>query len=75
MKRWIHAGTGRGEYVRWYLIDYPDRTPIEDIDDGVKYSFATEEEALQFIEDNPYFKKKYPGIEPMRKRLYSVYHE
>ena len=75
MKRWIHGGIGTGERIRYVLIDYPDRTPIHNIDTGSRYSFATREEAEQFIEDNPYFQKKYPGLMVDSKREYSVYHD
>ena len=71
MKRYIRSSTSKTVY---FLIDYPDRTPIRDIDTGSRYTFSTKEEAEQWIEDNPYFKKKYPGLSVDSKREYQVYH-
>lgn len=81
MKRWIHAksdnvmaGVGSGRRERYVLIDYPDREPIRNIDTGSNYSFPDEESALKFIDDNPYFVDKYPGIQPERRIEYNVWH-
>ena len=75
MKRYIRSsGLGIGGRTVYYLIDYPDREPIRNIDTGAKYYFDTREEAEQFIEDNPYFQEKYPGLSVTSKKEYSVYH-
>ena len=75
MKRYIRSsGLGVGDRTVYYLIDYPDREPIRNIDTGAKYYFDTREEAEQFIEDNPYFQEKYPGLSVTSKKEYSVYH-
>ena len=75
MKRYIKSsGVGVGRKTVYYLINYPDRTPIRNIDTGARYSFSTREAAEKWIEDNTYFQEKYPGLSVDSKTEYSAYH-
>lgn len=74
-KKGVKGGTGVGGRTVYYLVDYPDTEPIYNLDTGSKYCFDSEEEAQAFIDkDSEYWHNKYPGIRPMSKKIYNVWH-
>lgn len=83
MKRYIKnnkvtAGTGTNSKTIWYICRYPDRNPVY-IDGFKTYGFSSEQECQQAIDDiyieDPYYRERYPGLKPVSKITYSVYHD
>ena len=73
----VQAGIGSGKRSVWYIGQYPDRNRVHF--DGYKtYGFASEEEAQAAIDELyeiDYYVENYPGLRPMHKFEYSVYHD
>ena len=65
---------GTDSRIVYELINYPDRTPIKNLDTGNTYRFDSEQNAEQFIVGNSYLKKRYPSLQVMSRIIYSIYH-
>lgn len=73
----VQAGIGTGKRSVWYIGQFPDRNRVKF--DGYKtYGFDSEEEAQSAIDELykiDYYVENYPGLKPMHKFEYSVWHD